>query len=95
MLEDISEAMERIDIGLKRKLTMTPHEREVTACHEAGHAVVLYILHPTDDVFKISIIPRKDTLGVVYHQPKEELYHETKDKLLADIKASLAGLSAC
>ena len=94
MLEDISEAMERIDIGLKRKLKMTPHEREVTACHEAGHAVVLYILHPTDDVFKISIIPRKDTLGVVYHQPKEELYHETKDKLLADIKVSLAGYAA-
>jgi cell division protease FtsH len=94
MLEDISEAMERIDIGLKRKLTMTPHEREVTACHEAGHAMVLYILHPTDDVFKISIIPRKDTLGVTYHQPKEELYHETKDKWLADIKASLAGYAA-
>lgn len=94
VLEDISEAMERIDIGLKRKLNMTPHEREVTACHEAGHAVVLYILHPTDDVFKISIIPRKDTLGLVYHQPKEELYHETKDKLLADIKVSLAGYAA-
>jgi cell division protease FtsH len=93
-LPDISEAMERIDIGLKRKLTMTPHEREMTACHEAGHAVVLYILHPTDDVFKISIIPRKDTLGVVWQQPKEELYHETKDKLLADIKTFLAGYAA-
>ena len=90
-LKDISEAMERIDIGLKRKLNMTPHERETTACHEAGHAVVLYILHPTNDVFKISIIPRKDTLGVTYSQPKEELYSYTKDKLLADIKVDLAG----
>ncbi|MDO8535990.1 MAG: AAA family ATPase [Candidatus Omnitrophota bacterium] len=94
MLEDVSEAMERIDIGLKRKLTMTPHEREATACHEAGHAVVLYILHPTNDVFKISIIPRKDTLGVTYTQPKEELYSHTKDKLLADIKVDLAGYVA-
>jgi cell division protease FtsH len=94
ILEDISEAMERIDIGLKRKLKMTPHEREATACHEAGHAVVLYILHPTNDVFKISIIPRKDTLGVTYFQPKEELYNHTKDKLLADIKADLAGYVA-
>lgn len=93
-LEDISEAMERIDIGLKRKITMTPHEKEVTAYHEAGHAVVTYILHPTNDVFKISIIPRKDMLGVVYSQPKEELYQETKDKLLADIKVSLAGYAA-
>jgi cell division protease FtsH len=93
-LEDMSEAMERIDIGLKRKITMTPHEKETTAYHEAGHAVVMYILHPTNDVFKISIIPRKDTLGVVYSQPKEELYQETKDKLLADIKVSLAGYTA-
>ena len=93
-LEDVSEAMERIDIGLKRKITMTPREREMTAYHESGHAVVTYILHPTNDVFKISIIPRKDTLGVVYSQPKEELYTESKEKLLADIKVSLAGYVA-
>ena len=93
-LEDLSEAMERIDIGLKRRITMTPHDKEMTAYHEAGHAVVTYILHPTDDVFKISIIPRKDTLGVVYTQPKEELYHHTKEKLLADIKVFLAGYAA-
>jgi len=94
ILEDISEAMERIDIGLKRKIKMTPHEREATACHEAGHAVVLYILHPTDDVFKISIIPRKNTMGVTYSQPKEELYNHTKDKLMADIMVFLAGYAA-
>jgi cell division protease FtsH len=93
-LEDLSEAMERIDIGLKRKITMTPQEREATAYHEAGHAVVTYILHPTEDVFKISIIPRKDMLGVVYTQPKEELYNQTREKLLADIKTLLAGYVA-
>lgn len=93
-LEDISEAMERIDLGLKRKINMTQHEKETTAYHEAGHTVVLYILHPTNDVFKISIIPRKDVLGVTYTQPKEELYSYTKDKLLADIKVDLAGYIA-
>jgi ATP-dependent Zn protease len=94
MLEDISEAMERIEIGLKRQLNITPREKEMTAYHEAGHAVVLYMLHPTDDVFKVSIIPRKDYLGLVQHQPKEELYNHTKDKLLADIKVSLAGYAS-
>lgn len=94
MLEDISEAMERIELGLKRKINMTPRERESTAYHEAGHAVVLYMLHPTEDVFKISIIPRKDTLGVTYPQPKEELYSYNKDKLLADIKVDIAGYVA-
>lgn len=94
MLEDLSEAMERIDIGLKRKLNMTPRERESTAYHEAGHAVVLYMLHPTEDVFKISIIPRKDTLGVTYPQPKEELFSYDRNKLLADIKVDIAGYVA-
>jgi cell division protease FtsH len=91
---DISEAIERIELGLKHKLQMTPHEREQTAYHEAGHLIALYILHPTDDVFKASIIPRRGTLGVVHHQPREELYTYDKDRLLADVKADLAGYVA-
>lgn len=94
MLEDLSEAMERIELGLKRKLNLTPHEKEATAYHEAGHAVVTYLLHPTNDVFKISIVPRKDLLGAVYSQPKEELFSHTRDKLLADIKVGIAGYAA-
>ncbi len=90
-LDDISEAMERVDLGLKHKLNVTPREREKTAYHEAGHLVVLYILHPTDDVFKASIIPRRGTLGVVHHQPREEVFTHDKNRLLADIKADLAG----
>lgn len=93
-LEDISEAMERVDLGLKHKLNMAPKEKEKTAYHEAGHLVVLYILHPTDDVFKASIIPRRGTLGVVHHQPREEIFTYDKERLLADIKADLAGYVA-
>lgn len=93
-LDDISEAMERVDLGLKHKLNVTPHEREKTAYHEAGHLVVLYILHPTDDVFKASIIPRRGTLGVVHHQPREEVFTHDKNRLMADIKADLGGYVA-
>ena len=93
-LADISEAMERVDLGLKHKLNITPKEKEKTAYHEAGHLIALYILHPTDDVFKASIIPRRGTLGVVHHQPREEMFMDDKNKLLADIKASLAGYVA-
>jgi cell division protease FtsH len=91
---DISEAIERIELGLKHKLNVTPHEKEQTAYHEAGHLIALYILHPTDDVFKASIIPRRGTLGAVHHQPREEIYTFDKNKLMADIKASLAGYVA-
>lgn len=90
--KDLTEAIERIDLGMKLKRDMIPEERESVAFHEAGHLIVLYILHPTDDVFKASIIPRSEgTLGVVYHQPREEYFVKSKDKILADIKVSLGG----
>ncbi|MDP3804129.1 MAG: AAA family ATPase [Candidatus Omnitrophota bacterium] len=89
--DDISEAMERVDLGLKHKRHMSPHEREMTAYHEAGHLIAVYLLHPTNDVFKASIVSRRHSLGVVYSQPREELFTDSKDKLLADIKVSLAG----
>ncbi|MFH1478888.1 MAG: AAA family ATPase [Candidatus Omnitrophota bacterium] len=93
-LKEISEAMERIDMGIKHKRPMTKEEREMIAYHETGHLVTMYILHPTDDVFKASIISRKETLGAVYRQPREELYTHNKEKLLADIKVKLGGYAA-
>ncbi len=90
----ISEAIERIEMGLKHRRHMTPREKEMVAYHESGHLVVLYLLHPTDDVFKASIIGRREALGIVYHQPREELFTKSKEALLADIKVSLAGYAA-
>ena len=92
--KEISEAMERIDMGIKHKRQMTKEEREMVAFHETGHLVIMYILHPTDDVFKASIISRKETLGAVYSQPREELYTRNKERLLADIKVKFGGYVA-
>jgi cell division protease FtsH len=92
--KELSEAMERIDMGLKHKKHMTKEEKEMVAFHETGHLVTMYILHPTDDVFKASIISRREALGVVHSQPREELYTHNKEKLLADIKVSLSGYVA-
>ena len=93
-LEEISEAFERIELGIKHPLTMTVEEREMTAYHESGHLMATYLLHPTEDVFKASIIPRRTSLGVTYAHPKEELYTHSKEKLLADIKVGLGGYVA-
>ncbi|MFA5146675.1 MAG: AAA family ATPase [Candidatus Omnitrophota bacterium] len=90
----ISEAIERIEMGLKHRRHMTPKEKEMTAYHESGHLMVLYLLHPTEDVFKASIIGRKESLGVVYHQPREEAFTKSRESLLADIKVALAGYVA-
>ncbi len=89
---DISEALERVDLGIKHRKSMTEEERRRVAYHEAGHLVSLHLLPPpTDDDFKASIIARRSTLGVVYHNPREEMHTSNKEKFLADIKVSMAG----
>ncbi|MFH1381191.1 MAG: AAA family ATPase [Candidatus Omnitrophota bacterium] len=93
-LEEISEAFERVELGIKHPLTMTKKEKEMTAYHESGHLMVTYFLHPSEDVFKASIIPRRSSLGVTYISPKEELYTQSKEKLMADIKVALGGYVA-
>ena len=92
--KDLSDGLERIELGFKRRRKMNEEERRRVAYHEAGHIVVTYLLHPTDDVFKASIISRRDALGVVYHQPREELFTSSRDRILANIKAALGGYVA-
>lgn len=93
-IDDISDAIDRIDLGLESHISMSDKEKEMTAYHEAGHATTLYFLHPTDDVFKATIKSRGDALGLVSHNPKEELHTQNKEKLIADIIVSLAGYGA-
>lgn len=93
-LKEISEAMERIDLGVKNKIKMNDKEREMTAYHETGHLLVNYLIHPRNDVFKASIIPRKGTLGVVHPQAVEEWHSQDRESLTADIKSFLAGYVA-
>lgn len=92
--KEITEAIERIELGVKNKIKMQDSEKQMTAYHEAGHLLAIYFLHPVDDVFKASIIPRKTSLGVVHHQPREEYFSHDRDKLLADIKCAVAGYAA-
>ncbi len=93
--KDLSEALERIDLGFKIHQRLAPDERRRVAYHEAGHLVTTYLLHPTDDVFKASIISRRGgTHGVIYHVPREELKLFSRDRILANIKVSLAGYVA-
>lgn len=92
--EDLSQAMDRIDMGIKHKRKLSERERKMTAYHETGHLIVLYILHPTDDVFKASIASRGGALGAVLHQPREELFTTNKEQALANIKVCLGGYVA-
>lgn len=93
-MQDMSEAMDRIDLGMETHLEMTPNELEWTAYHEAGHAIALYLLHPTDDVFKVTVKSHQGSLGLVAHHPREELHTHNKEKLTADIIVALSGYAA-
>lgn len=84
--EDVTEAFERVAIGPERKSKiMNDHEKELTAYHEAGHAIVGHVLPDSDMVHKVTIIPRGGTGGVTWFIPPEDKsYHsiiEYKDVL--------------
>lgn len=92
--KDLSEAYDRIAFGMKSNIKMNDKERLWTAYHEAGHAIIGYLLHPTDDVIKATIIPRKGALGMVASRPQEEWFSSTREDLIADIKRCVAAYVA-
>lgn len=70
---DLTEAFEKVAIGPERKTkVMNEKEKEMTAYHEAGHAVVGHVLPDSDPVHKITIIPRGGTGGVTWFLPPED-----------------------
>lgn len=84
--EDVTSAFEKVAIGPERKSkVMNEKEKEITAFHEAGHAIVGHVLPDSDIVHKVTIIPRGGTGGVTWFIPPEDKsYHsvvEYKDVL--------------
>ena len=71
--QDLTEAFEKVAIGPERKAkVMTDHEKELTAYHEVGHAIVGHVLPDSDPVHKVTIIPRGGTGGVTWFLPPED-----------------------
>lgn len=93
-MKEISEAYDRVEMGIKHKIVFTQREREKIAYHEAGHAIAMYFLAPHKDVFKATILARGGVLGFVMPQPREEIHVRTKEQYLGDIKVSLGSYAA-
>jgi cell division protease FtsH len=71
--DDLTSAFEKVAIGPERKSKiMNEHEKELTAFHEAGHALVGHVLPDSDPVHKVTIIPRGGTGGVTWFLPPED-----------------------
>jgi cell division protease FtsH len=93
---EFNEAVERGAIGLERKSRiMLPEEKERTAVHEAGHALVACVLPNTDPVHKVTIIPRgMGAMGYVLQRPEDDRFNLTKRELESRIKVALGGTIA-
>jgi cell division protease FtsH len=91
---DFTDAIEKIVLGTARKVVMSDADRERTAYHEAGHALVGILSDGADPVRKVSIIPRGQALGVTLSTPDADRYNYSRDELIARIKVALGGRAA-
>jgi cell division protease FtsH len=92
--DDLWTAKVTEEIGLKEPARTSARDRQMTAFHEAGHAVLAYVLELDDQIQVASIIKRRDTLGVVYRTPLEERHTELSEDMRRDIVVALGGLAA-
>ncbi len=93
-MKDIDDARERIALGIKRRIKLSEKEKLLIAYHEAGHAIVTYLMVASKDVFKITITPRGHTGGVTWVPEREETFISDQKELLNEIKISLGAYAA-
>lgn len=92
--EDFELARDKILMGARREELLTEDEREMTAYHEAGHALLAWILPGVDVVHKVTIIPRGRALGVTQLLPEEERYNIGEKRLHSQLSFMLGGRAA-
>lgn len=91
-MDDLDEAIDRVMMGpAKKSKTYTPHEKELVAYHETGHAIIGLKLENANIVQKVTIIPRGNAGGYNLMTPKEEKMFPTKADFLAKITGYLGG----
>jgi cell division protease FtsH len=93
---DFQDAIERVIAGLEKKNKLiSPHEREVVAYHESGHAIVGHFTPGADPVQKISIVPRGiGALGYTLQTPLEDRFLMSRSELTGKIRGLLGGRAA-
>lgn len=92
--QDIQQAKMTEEIGLKQPVEYTIHEREVIATHEAGHATVAHLVGIDRRLEVLSIIKRRDALGLLAHRELEERFTKSRSEISALIAIGLGGMVA-
>ncbi len=91
-MEELEKAKDKIMMGSERKsMVMSEKEKRVTAYHEAGHAIVGYIVPEHDTVYKVTVVPRGRALGVTMFLPEEDKYSMSKTAVESQICSLYGG----
>src|SRR5688500_7150881 len=94
-MDDLEDAKDKVMLGAERKsLVLSEKEKELTAYHEAGHAVIALRTPALDPVHKITIVPRGRALGITASLPEEDRHSYSKDYLLANLDMLYGGRAA-
>ncbi len=92
--DDFSAALERIILGSERRLVLSRLDKERTAYHESGHALLGMLQPGADPVRKVSIVPRGKALGVTFQSPQTDRYGYARSYLEGRIIGALGGRAA-
>jgi cell division protease FtsH len=93
-MDDFEAARDRVLMGPEREELLNEHEKRMTAYHEAGHALLGWVLPSVDPVYKVTIIPRGHTLGTTQFMPEEERYSIGERKLRDQLVMAMGGRAA-
>jgi cell division protease FtsH len=94
-IKEIEESIEKVLMGPERKSrVLNKEEREITAYHEIGHAIIGHLLPGCDPVHKVSIVSRGMALGVTWFMPEEDKHLSSKSKFEDELCALLGGYTS-
>jgi cell division protease FtsH len=89
---ELEEARDKVRWGRERRsMALTEKEKENTAYHEAGHAILIEVLEHTDPLHKVTIIPRGPSLGSTMWLPEEDKHNDRKSELVDDLVVAMGG----
>jgi cell division protease FtsH len=91
---DFDRAADRVLIGAKREEILTAEEKRRTAYHEAGHTLVAWLEPKADKLFKVTIVPRGQSLGMTRLMPEEDRLDYPESRLMAQIVMAMGGRAA-
>lgn len=94
-MEELEESIERVIAGpAKKSRVITTYEKEITAYHESGHALLALLVRGAEPLQKVTILPRGIAGGITFTAPAEDRYYKARSELLAEITVALGGMAA-